>query len=233
MKKRCLFFSLFFASTAFAQVPVTLTGKVYDKDNKVAALTRLMVINKRTNQGIFAGPDGRFSITVFPADTLTFSALGYKVRSVCFKDSIVKSKLYVEVPLQQLQFELAEVSVFAPRSLSEIQKDIDKLGVKKTYTTTGVDAFSSPITALYERFSRFEQSKRKVAEWENEDLKKDVLKDLFHLYVKYDIIDLKDDEFDDFIKYLNLSDDFIKNASEFELVMAIKGKYENFKYRWK
>ena len=110
---------------------------------------------------------------------------------------------------------------------------MNKLGVRKKYSLEGVDAISSPITALYERFSKIEQSKRKVAEWENEDLRRDILKELFRLYIKNDIIDLKDDEFDAFIKYLNLSDTFIQNATQFELVMAIKGKYENFKYRWK
>ena len=135
--------------------------------------------------------------------------------------------------MSKLYFELKEVSVFANRGLNEIQNDIDKLGVKKSYNTTGANALESPITALYERFSKFEQSKRKVAEWENEDLKRDILRYLFRLYVKNEVIDLKDDEFDAFIKYLNLNDEFIKNASQFELVMAIKGKYESFKYRWK
>ncbi|MFL5762973.1 MAG: hypothetical protein ACJ77K_03465 [Bacteroidia bacterium] len=228
-----LFLLLIRAFSVSAQAPVNMTGKIYDKDNKLTALSRLMVINKRTNQGSFAGTDGQFSIVILPSDTVVFSALGYKVRAICFKDSVAKGRLYAEVPIQKLQFELKEISVFAPRSLSEIQNDIDRLGVNRTYNTSGVNAFESPITALYERFSKFEQSKRKVAEWENEDLKRDVLKDLFHLYVKFDIIDLKDEEFDDFIKYLNFSDEFIKSASQFELVMAIKGKYENFKYRWK
>ena len=77
------------------------------------------------------------------------------------------------------------------------------------------------------------KSKQKVAEWENEDLKQEILKDLFRLFIKHDIIDLNDTDFDAFIKYLNFSDEFIQDASQLELVMAIKGKYESFKYRWK
>ena len=64
-------------------------------------------------------------------------------------------------------------------------------------------------------------------------MKRDILKDLFRLYVKHDVINLSDEDFDAFIKYLNLSDEFIQTATQFELVMAIKGKYESFKYRWK
>lgn len=227
------FFALFFTSDSFSQTTVAITGKVYDKENSKLPLTRLMIINKRTNNGSFANAEGKFSLTIVPTDTIVFSAIGFKVRNICFKDSLKNGATNFEVALSKLHFELSEVNVFANRSLSEIQKDIDKLGVDKSYSTSGANAFESPITALYERFSKFEKSKRKVADWENEDLKRDVLKDLFHLYVKYDVIDLKNEEFDAFIKYLNLNDDFIKNATQFELVMAIKGKYESFKYRWK
>ncbi len=229
-----LFVLPFFISfSCVSQTAVTIAGKVFDKENSKLPLTRLMIINKRTNHGSFADADGKFSFSVFPSDTIVFSAIGFKVRSICFKDSLSAGNTNFQIALSKLYFDLKEVSVFANRSLNEIQNDIDKLGVDKSYSTSGANAFESPITALYERFSKFEKSKRKVAEWENEDLKRDVLRDLFHLYVKYDLIDLKDDEFDAFIKYLNLNDEFIKNASQFELVMAIKGKYESFKYRWK
>jgi len=218
---------------AFAQNAVKIAVKVFDKENTKLPLTRLMIINKRTSNGIFADAEGKCTLTIFPSDTIVFSAIGFKVRNICFKDSLNNGKVNFDIALSKLYYELREVSVFANRSLNEIQNDIDKLGVDKSYSTSGANAFESPITALYERFSKFEKSKRKVAEWENEDLKRDVLKDLFHLYVKYDVIDLKDEEFDAFIKYLNLNDDFIKSATQFELVMAIKGKYESFKYRWK
>lgn len=224
---------LFFSTNSYSQTALIITGKVYDKENSKLPLTRLMIINKRTNNGSFASSDGKFSLTIFPTDTIIFSAIGFKVRTICFKDSLKKGVSNFEIALSKLYFELSEVNVFANRNLSEIQKDIDKLGVDKSYSTSGVNAFESPITALYERFSKFEKSKRKVADWENEDLKRDILKDLFHLYVKHDVIDLKNEEFDAFIKYLNLNDEFIKNATQFELVMAIKGKYESFKYRWK
>ncbi len=213
---------------------VTISGKAFDQEDPKLPLPKLMVINKRTNNGSFADSEGKFTLKAYKTDTLVFSALGFHTKKICLKDSLDKESYSIEVPLKHLRFELKEVSVFADRSLNDIQKDINKLGVKNTYTTQGTaDAMSSPITFLYERFSKFERSKRKVAEWENEELKRDVLKDLFRIYIKNDVIDLPDEEFDAFIKYLNLSDEFIQSASQFELVMAIKGKYESFKYRWK
>ncbi len=241
MKKKLPFCILFFSPVLFslfsisasAQTKVNISGNVFDSENKGLPLTRLMIINKRTNNGVFADAEGKFTLSINSTDTIIFSAIGFKVRSICFKDSLANGHSNFGIALQKLQFELNEISVFANRSLNEIQNDIDKLGVRKSYSLEGVDAISSPITALYERFSKFEKSKRKVAEWENEDLKRDILKELFRLYVKNDVIDLKDEEFDSFIKYLNLSDEFIQNATQFELVMAIKGKYESWKYRWK
>jgi hypothetical protein len=228
-----VFIFIFICFSNEAQILVSVSGKAYDKENRNLPLARLMIINKRTNNGVFADADGRFSLSIQQTDTLIFSAIGFRVKKICLKDSLSKKQYTIEVALQKLSYDLQVVSVFADRTLDDIQKDINKLGNTNTYSVTGVNAIESPITALYERFSKFGKAKQKVAEWENEDLKRDILKDLFRLYVKYDVIDLNDDEFDDFIKYLNLSDDFIQKASQFELTMAIKGRYESYKYRWK
>ncbi len=222
-------FSFFNSS---AQNKITIIGQAYDKESKLP-LPKLMIINKRTSNGTFADSEGKFSITVLQTDTVMLSALGFKLKKICFKDSVLRDKYVVYIPLEKLYFTLKEISVFPVRSLNEIQKDIDNLGIKKSYSLEGLDALSSPITYLYERFSKFGKSKQKVAEWENEDMKRDILKELFRLYIKHDIINLNDEEFDAFINYLNFSDQFMQNASQLELVLAVKGKYETFKYRWK
>ena len=227
-----VFVFLCFGLNIHAQPTVAVLGQAYDKDSKLP-LSKLMIINKQTNIGTFADAEGKFSITALQSDTIMLSALGFKLKKICLKDSVAKKLYYINIPLEKLYFTLKEVSVFADRNLNEIQKDIDKLGIKKTYTANGLDAISSPITFLYERFSKFARSKQKVAEWENEDFKRDILKDLFRLYIKHDIIDLNEEEFEAFIKYLNFSDDFMQNSTQLELTMAIKGKYESFKYRWK
>lgn len=223
---------LFFSVSSFSQNLVTIKGHAYDNADKLP-LSHLMVINKRTNHGVFADADGKFVLSVFKTDTLILSALGFQLKKICLIDSVQKEQYLFSIPMEKLYYSLKAVRVFPIRTLNDIQSDINNLGVKKTYSLDGINALQSPITYLYERFSRFGKSKRKVAHLENEDLKRDILKDLFRLYIKYDIIKLNDDDFDTFIRYLNLSDDFMQNASQLELVMAIKGKYESFKYRWK
>lgn len=214
------------------QTNIRLLAQVFDGESKLP-IPNVMVVNKRTNIGVFSTNEGVVDLNIRKSDTLLLSSLGYFVKSLTFKDSAEKNNYTVIITLNKLSYTLREVTVYPVRSLNQIEKDLNNIGLKSTYSVQGIEALQSPITYLYERFSRFGRSKQKVAAWENEDLKRDLLKELFRLYIRYDIIDLSDAEFDAFIKYLNFSDDFIKNASQLELVLAIKGKYESYKHRWK
>jgi Trm5-related predicted tRNA methylase len=87
----------------------------------------------------------------------------------------------------------------------------------------------SPITALYQAFSKKEQNKAWIAEQQYKDDQRRIVKELLRLYVAFEIIDLPETTFDDFITFLNIDENFIKTASEMELVLFIKDKYDHFK----
>jgi hypothetical protein len=229
LKQICWIILFVVASFEAGAQTATISGQAFDKDSPALPLPKMMVINKRTGAGTFADAEGKFSVIALQTDTLVFSIIGYHTKKVCLKDSVLKSSYRIEIEMQKLQYTLKEVSVFAPRSLNDIDKDIAMLdSTRRSRYYKEIDGLESPISYLYMRFSKFGKSRQKVAEWENEDLKKEILKDLFRVYVRNDIMDLSEEEFEAFIEYCNLSEEFIKNASQFELVMAIKGKYESF-----
>ncbi len=207
---------------------IIVSGKVIG-DNSIV-FNRIMVINKTTGSGTYVGVEGDFSVSIKKTDTLMFAYTGYRTSKICFKDSADKAEYLIALKLDRLSYQLHEIAIYPIKQLSEIQKEINQLEARKKRVKQleGVDAFQSPITALYERFSRMEQSKRKVAELENEAMKRDVLKDLFRIYIKYDIIDLSDDQFDDFITFCDLPDLFIMQATQYDLVEAIKRRYNKF-----
>jgi hypothetical protein len=89
-----------------------------------------------------------------------------------------------------------------------------------------VNAFESPITFLYQEFSRRERSKRLVAELRNEDAKRELLRELLHKYVEYEIINLGDESFDDFIDFCAVPDDVIKGLTQYDFLVYVKKKYE-------
>jgi hypothetical protein len=55
------------------------------------------------------------------------------------------------------------------------------------------------------------------------------LKELFHLYVDYDIIDLTNEEFDAFIDFMHVSDEFIRQSSQYEFLIFVKEEFQHYK----
>ena len=222
---------LFFYEIALSQNDVLkIHGQLVDLQG-VTQFNKVMVINRRTSNGVFGSLSGQFTITINRADTLSIHALGYSPSRICFKDSLsTLNEFFISVRMYRLNIRLDEIVFVAPRDLDQIQKDIEKLGYKKTYKETAEisDVLQSPITALYERFSHFEKQKAEARRLQNESNRKKLLKELFRIYVTAEIIDLEDWEFDDFINYCNFDDEFIKKATQYELVMAIKKRYDRY-----
>lgn len=209
-------------------VTIRVDGQIREPNNQ--PISNVIVINQRTKTGIFGKSDGSFSIVCQKTDTLTITSLGYYSRQLCFKDSVSRDVYRPTLFLEERIETLAVVEVFAPRDLEKIQKDIESLGYnERDYMLSGINAIASPITFLYQQFSRVEASKREVARLENDDRKRELLKELFHHYVDYDIIQLDDDQFDDFIIYLNVSDEFMKSASQYDFLIFVRDKFRDYK----
>lgn len=187
-----------------------------------------MLVNRRTGQGVFGQPNGTFSIYVNNGDTVALSVKNYLlIKTIVVADSNCQYKhtYYLERKFS----ELPEVSVRPLKSLEQIKEERQELALRETRTVTGVDIFQSPITALYQTFSKKEQNKRWIAEQEYHDDQRRIVKELLRNYVAYDIIDLTEEQFDQFISFLNINEDFLKTATEMELITFIQDKYEHFK----
>ena len=175
-----------------------------------------------------AAPNGTFTINCLRTDTILVSASGFSVKKICFLDSAAKKEFHITVKLDSLHYNLAEVKVYPHKNLRQVEDQRKTLGdIPNTDTYKNADILS-PISLLYERFSRIEQSKRKVAQLEDEEKRRTVLKELFHIYVQHDIIKLDDEQFDKFIDFCDFTDDFIRNSTDYDLVMAIKYRYAQF-----
>jgi len=208
-----------------AQAPIQLKGKVVDAANTKIGLPNVMVVNAGTQQGIFTNADGTFTSTIKQTDTIVIRAFGYHLRKICFIDSIPQSSYTFNVMLFTESFQLKEVTVFQTRPTDSVMKDIQQLGYNKNdFMIHGSQAFQSPITAIYQQFSKKERSKREVAELMNIDKRKTLLQELLFFYYRNSVISLKPDEFDRFIDYSNFSDELLKSLSAYELAVYLKNK---------
>jgi hypothetical protein len=205
---------------------VFVYGKVYDAEFPNLQLQQVMIVNQQSQIGIFGGNDNSFQIQINRNDTIIISALGYARKKVCLKDSAALSELHISIGLNRLSYDLSEITVRRQRELRQISEDIKKLGYnKRDHKLTDVDAWESPITALYQSFSKREQSKRALAQMINNDNRRAVLKDLLYLYNLTELIKLHDSEYNDFIDYLNLNDQQMQAMSDYELALFIRDHY--------
>ncbi len=219
---------MLFAVSATASIAqeVTVHGQVQGGDGE-KVFYDLMIVNRRLRTGTFGNVDGSFAVTALRNDTLLIGAGGYVTRTVPLSEFADGELASLRVVLRPWEIELKPVAVLPERTLKEIQEDINKLGYKESdYRTTGVNAFESPITFLYQEFSRRERSRRQVAELLNEDAKRELLRELLHKYVEYEIINLGNESFDDFIDFCAVPDEVIKGLSQYDFLIYVKKKYE-------
>jgi hypothetical protein len=205
---------------------VLFSGKVFDSINK-PSFYNLMIVNKNTGQGVFGQPNGHFSVYTFNGDTISVSVKNYElVNLVIVADSNCQFKNTIY--LRPKAKEMPEVVIRPLKSLEEIQEEREELALRETKFVTGIDVLQSPITALYQTFSKKEQNKAWIAEQVYKDDQRRIVKELLRNYVSYDIIELNEDQFDDFISFLNINETFLKTATEMELITFIKDKYEHY-----
>jgi hypothetical protein len=211
---------------ASGQEEVTIYGRVVSTLQE-RTYYDLMIVNKRTRSGTFGNGDGSFTVRALRTDTLLIGSVGHATSYITMRDSLPAPSYRVTVRLRPLQVQLREVEILSERTLQQIQRDIEKLGYRESdYRISQVDALQSPITFLYQEFSRRERSKRLVAQLENEDRKRELLKELLQKYVEYDIINLNDEAFDDFIDFCAVPDAVIKGLTQYEFLLYVKKKYE-------
>jgi hypothetical protein len=207
---------------------IQINGKVRDENDQPIA--NAIIINKRTKTGSFGRSDGSFTVNCSRRDTLAITSLGFQTRNVTFADSTSSDRFELKLYLDTRVYQMAAVEIFAPRDLEQIQQDINKLGYnEKDYMLSGINAAQSPITFLYQQFSKKERSKRQVAIMENDDRKRELLKELFRLYVDYQIIELNNEEFDSFVDYLNVSDEFMINSSQYDFLIYVRDRFKDYK----
>jgi hypothetical protein len=206
---------------------ITLEGRVVDTNYSVG-FYNIVVLNKTVGKGIFGEYTGKFSITVKKTDTVGISVHGYQTIYVSYADSAYKKVYDDKFYIKELSILTKEVIVRPLKTLDELKKERASIAKREVATVTVVNAIESPITALYMAFSKREKTKRFVAEMEYKDQQHDVVKEILRVYVHNDIFDLTEDDFDEFIRFLNLNVEFLKSASDYDLVTYIKAKFEHF-----
>lgn len=235
MLNRTAFFVLMLMVVTVSKAQtVKVEGRVYDPQNPNFRIEHLMVISQKSNKGVFSDVENRFSISISKEDTLLISASGYERKKVCLKDSSFRETYNLMIPLKKLSVELKGFTIDRQRDLQAIEKDISKLGYNPNdFRIHGAEAWMSPIDALYSEFSKRERAKRQVAEWMNRDNRNALLKELFRYYERAGLMQLDEEQYDDFILFLNFTDQQLQAFSQYDLAVYVRQRYFAFKGDWR
>jgi hypothetical protein len=223
-----------------------IAGYVFDEENS-DPLSYVNVYVKKTRKGTITDATGYFLLSAHVGDTLTFSSLGYHNKYVAIDDTISN---YEEKPLivflDAKVFELKSVDVVALRKYEQFKYDFTNLELPDDdyvyaqnnfpfkpkdidyYSRVGNPGFGlvvSPITALYNKFSKEGKEKAKLEELQNQMLLEEVIDAKINPELIMKITGLSHTETNVFLKWCNLSPEFIMRMSEYELISLISHRY--------
>jgi hypothetical protein len=222
-----VFISAFLVFTFTFKAQVSIRGLVTEKDS-TTVLPFTYVIVKNTGAGTMSDHLGRFSIVAGANDTLLFSYTGFLKTYVPVKRLGAGNLSHVIITMIALPLELAPITITA-FIIKPYERDYMNDIIEKS-TLRRMDYATSPVTALYMRYSKEGKQIRKLSQiFEQLLIEEQVQKKLSREI----LVRLTQDESVDyqaFRKYCYyLSDYYIIHHDGVELYSKVMDCYRNYK----
>ena len=252
MKYKFLFFvwGLLFLSVtdAFGQERVIFRGKVVDFIT-YQPLENVCVHNLSSGLMVFSNTSGDFSMLITRNDTLAISRVGYNMEVFPITDSLKRINGRATIKLLMKSIILRNVNVYAAKPYPLFVKDLVKVTPQEKIDIPGAEIpkeerahydrdngnllkgtpLASPITFLYERFSRKARLDKMYANLvSNQD-------EVMRLTQKYNpaivqrITKLEGEKLEDFMLYCSFTYYTLVTSSDLEIEQMIVNKYHQYK----
>ena len=225
----CLFVLISITHTAFSQEK-NIGGIVVDKDSKFR-LSRVNILNTRTQQKVFNNSKGEFFIDAKDGDMIISSLSGYK------NDTIkIANQTALVFYLRRLSIRLPEV-VFRDSALSakakyeETKKEFNKLyrlGNNKDLLNIGPNGAGLGIDAIWSAFSKEGKNARRLLEIMERDYQNAIIDQVFNRELVNRTTGLKGGKLLVFMLNFRPPYEFVVKANEYELVNYIKQAFMRF-----
>lgn len=224
----CLYV-LFYPLFVFSQSDtVTIQVTILDSYT-LRPLAGVSLINPKS--AITLSTDGRGYVAekIMRNDTLFLFYPGYRTAKFSVSDSAVKSEYVLRFVLEPMSIGLNQpVIIRAPKTLEQIEEERKKLGITPKELERPEVSFTSPISALYEMLSSRAREREKLKSQIKEDDRRRVFKELLNYYNENGLIDLPEENYEEFINYCNLPLEYLKYHSDYEITKTVIDLY--YKY---
>jgi len=204
-----------------------IKGFIVEEDSN-SVMPFVYVINKTTGNGTMSDNSGSFYLKTNVSDTLLVSFVGYLKLKIPVSKLKVNANGDVKIVMRRIAYNLGMVSVtgfkIKPYEREKMQKVI------RDSKMTAVNAMQSPITALYNQFSKRGKEQRKLAQifeqvFIDEQVSYKINPEVLRKLTGDDNID-----YEKFRRYcFSLTDYYILNHEGYDLYYKVMECY----YRWK
>jgi len=237
MKRRillCMFLAVL-ASPAMSQI-VMVSGYVLQHDADIV-IPFANLMNRKTRAGTVSDINGFYTILVAPGDTVEVSAIGFEKMRLALPKEFTGTTLEVNLRMKKTVYDLKTVNVslmnyerfkqeFEAMKLPETRKMVvGDPSVYRNYTApkeTFGYTFKGPFTALYNKFNRKARELEKLQELMENDNKQMVASMKLTIDLVKQVTGLTEDaEIDSFLRYCNMSNEFIANSTRYDIMVAL------------
>ena len=227
---------------------VIIAGYVLDEEtDKPLIYTNISIRHRR--EGTISDTSGYFALSAKMYDTIRFSMLGYERKFIVIDEKAadkneplivkLKTEAYMlptvnifEWRYNQLKYEVTTMNlpdddyIFANQNFPVKQKAIDFYNRPQTESA---GFLFSPITALYEKFSKEGKERQKLAELQEKDYIGKLIEERITTKQIMDLTGMSKLETERFIEWCDFSADFIKSMNTYYFIMVVKHKAEQYK----
>ena len=249
--KLSLILVIFVSSNLLAQTPksdlVTIRAQLIGKFHRTP-IPFARVINKTQLWGVLSDTSGIFTISARKNDTIYISSIGFLPIEMFVKDSLLKQVRIPAILMTEKVYEMAEIDIQSlgtyqqfkykilhltiPQSnikdaIASIQRELKMIPKHQLQSEASIP-LGSPITALYNLFSKEGKSLRKLAEAKERDKTFKITNPKFNRQVVQSITGLKGDLLDQFMMYCRPDDLFLIGATDYDIHQRILSDYERF-----
>ena len=251
MNKICIFIGLFLITTCLqaqsiyeVEKDITLSGEIVNTEDG-ELIPYVHIINKNTSQGTTSDLDGKFKLHINKKDTLIFSAVGFNQYSLTLKENESGSDHYfLKIALNPSTYELAPVNIYAFKDEAGFKQDILNMRVPENRSPkivipgsykgprrdlSGNFSLGSPISAVQNLFSKEAKEIRKYQKVVKEYPRQKLIAEKYNREVVKKITGLEEDsKLNEFMLFCKIPEEYIINANEYEIIVAVNDCYKDF-----
>ena len=232
---RTTLFVFFLGSSTYlmAQSPRFIIGKVLDKEKGVG-VNNATVINPRTQAIGRTNTVGAFYLDVKPGDSVVVTSPSHGRAAFRWDGATKEPQLLMKRQLADDVVNLPTLTVRGRRE-AEVRKELEQIlrepEARKNLSGEQVLSLAqSPVTLLYELFSKSARASRKAAVISQQHRKRMLANYRVELIAQR-ATDLQGETIETFRDYCNFNDDFVLQSSEYDLTFAVLQRYKQYSRR--